>query len=118
MAEAAGLIRNARPPPKPRRTSCRCCRRARGKATSGARRRAAHDAQEDELRHVPAHGDDNVAFLPLDDARLSRSLDELIARRVAFLTDYQDAAYAKRYSDFVAKVRAAEAANARRAAPT
>jgi indolepyruvate ferredoxin oxidoreductase len=67
--------------------------------------------QEDELRHVPEHGED-VAFLPLDDARLSRSLDELVARRVAFLTDYQDAAYAKRYADFVARVRAAEQARA------
>jgi indolepyruvate ferredoxin oxidoreductase len=66
----------------------------------------------DDLRHVPAHGDDNVVFLPLDDARLSRSLDEVIARRVKFLTDYQNAAYAKRYSDFVAKVRAAEEAKA------
>src|SRR5690606_1668852 len=45
--------------------------------------------REDELRHLPA-GADNVAFLPLDDARLSRSLDELIARRSAFLTEYQD----------------------------
>jgi len=68
-------------------------------------------ANEDELRHVPAHGGD-VAFLPLDDARLSRSLDEVIARRVAFLTDYQNAAYAKRYGDFVAKIRAAEQAKA------
>ena len=34
----------------------------------------------------------------------------MIARRAAFLTDYQDAAYAKRYTDFVAKVRAAETA--------
>ncbi|MBZ4038132.1 indolepyruvate ferredoxin oxidoreductase family protein [Novilysobacter selenitireducens] len=68
---------------------------------------------EDELRHVPAHAaGDNVAFLPLDDARLSRSLDELIARRVAFLTDYQDAKYAKRYADFVARVRKAEAERA------
>ncbi|UZW60791.1 indolepyruvate ferredoxin oxidoreductase family protein [Lysobacter enzymogenes] len=66
---------------------------------------------EDELRHLPAGAKadgDNVAFLPLDDLRLSRSLDELVARRVVFLTDYQDAAYAKRYSDFVAKVREAE----------
>ncbi|MEM7224245.1 MAG: indolepyruvate ferredoxin oxidoreductase family protein [Pseudomonadota bacterium] len=39
----------------------------------------------------------------------STSLDDLIARRVAFLTDYQDAAYAKRYSDLVSRVRAAEA---------
>src|SRR5690606_481339 len=72
--------------------------------------RAARDG--DELRHVPAHGGDGVAFLPLDDARLSRSLDELVARRAAFLTDYQDAKYAKRYTDFVAKVRAAEQAQA------
>ncbi len=62
---------------------------------------------EDELRHVPEHGS-GVAFLPLDDARLSRSLDEIVERRVAFLTDYQDAAYARRYSDFVARVREAE----------
>jgi indolepyruvate ferredoxin oxidoreductase len=56
------------------------------------------NAIEDELRHVPAHGGADVAFLPLDDARLSRSLDEVVARRVAFLTEYQNAAYAKRYS--------------------
>ena len=36
----------------------------------------------------------------------------MIARRVAFLTDYQSAGYARRYSDFVAKVRAAETAKA------
>jgi indolepyruvate ferredoxin oxidoreductase len=42
--------------------------------------------------------------------RLSQSLDEVIERRVKFLTDYQDAAYARRYSDFVAKVRVVEAA--------
>ena len=43
-----------------------------------------------------------------DSQRLSESLDEMVARRSAFLTDYQDAAYARRYTDFVAKVRAAE----------
>jgi indolepyruvate ferredoxin oxidoreductase len=43
---------------------------------------------------------------------LSRSLDEMIARRVAFLTDYQDAAYAKGYADLVARVREVEAAKA------
>ncbi|HEY4556446.1 MAG TPA: DUF6537 domain-containing protein, partial [Lysobacter sp.] len=75
---------------------------------------APRDARnEDELRHLPnaaavQPGADTVAFLPLDDARLSRSLDELIARRVQFLVDYQNEAYARRYSDFVAKVRAAE----------
>jgi indolepyruvate ferredoxin oxidoreductase len=36
-------------------------------------------------------------------------LDERIARRAAILTDYQNAAYAQRYLDLVARVRAAEA---------
>jgi indolepyruvate ferredoxin oxidoreductase len=40
--------------------------------------------------------------------RLSTRLDEIIAHRSDFLTGYQDAAYAKRYVDFVAKVLAAE----------
>jgi indolepyruvate ferredoxin oxidoreductase len=66
---------------------------------------------ESELRGLPegsAGNGNHVAFLPLDDLRLSRSLDELIARRSAFLSDYQNAAYAKRYTDLVSKVRAAE----------
>ena len=37
------------------------------------------------------------------------SLDEVVATRVAFLTGYQDAAYAQRYADYVAKVRQVEA---------
>jgi indolepyruvate ferredoxin oxidoreductase len=37
-------------------------------------------------------------------------LDDVIARRIAFLTDYQDAAYAAQYSDLVARVRQAESA--------
>ena len=44
-----------------------------------------------------------------DSQRLSQSLDELVERRVKFLTDYQDAAYAQRYASLVAKVRDAEA---------
>jgi len=39
---------------------------------------------------------------------LSGDLDELVARRVDFLTDYQDAAYAARYTALVERVRAAE----------
>ena len=35
-------------------------------------------------------------------------VDELVAKRVAFLNDYQDATYAATYSAFVDKVRAAE----------
>ncbi len=36
-------------------------------------------------------------------------MDEIVARREAFLTDYQDAAYAARYRALVDKVKAAEA---------
>ncbi len=64
-------------------------------------------ANDSELRGLPdedAHAD----FDPLDDARLSRSLDELIARRAAFLADYQNRAYAKRYTRLVGRVRSAE----------
>ena len=46
---------------------------------------------------------DNVVALP-------KSLDEVIARRAALLTGYQDAAYAERYRSLVARVRSAEAA--------
>jgi indolepyruvate ferredoxin oxidoreductase len=41
------------------------------------------------------------------------SLDELIERLAAFLTDYQNAAYAQRYRDAVAAIRTAEATRAR-----
>jgi indolepyruvate ferredoxin oxidoreductase len=40
----------------------------------------------------------------------AETLDQLIARRVAFLTEYQDAAYAERYRTMVEKVRSVEAA--------
>ncbi|MBS0345503.1 MAG: indolepyruvate ferredoxin oxidoreductase family protein [Proteobacteria bacterium] len=36
------------------------------------------------------------------------TLDERIARRAAILTDYQDAAYARRYTELLARVRTAE----------
>jgi indolepyruvate ferredoxin oxidoreductase len=45
---------------------------------------------------------------PLDDAKISATVDESIARRIAFLTDYQNAAYAQKYKALVDKVRAAE----------
>ena len=41
---------------------------------------------------------------------VSATLDDGIARRVAFLTDYQDASYANGYADLVNLVRAAEGA--------
>ncbi len=49
-----------------------------------------------------------AAAAPLEDAKLSATLDEQIARRVAFLTDYQDAAYAAKYKALVDKVRGTE----------
>ena len=42
--------------------------------------------------------------------RLSSSVEETISRRVAFLTDYQNAVYAADYADFVAGVHRAEEA--------
>jgi indolepyruvate ferredoxin oxidoreductase len=44
----------------------------------------------------------------LDDTTLSTSLDEQIARRMTFLTDYQNATYAQKYKALLDKVRAAE----------
>jgi indolepyruvate ferredoxin oxidoreductase len=69
-------------------------------------RRAAHDPAAVEARAMPA------AELP-DHRRRSASLDEMIERRVADLTEYQDAAYAKRYHALVARVREVEAKRVR-----
>jgi indolepyruvate ferredoxin oxidoreductase len=69
-------------------------------------RRAAHDAAAVEALIKPA------PEAASDARRISQSFDEVVARRVAFLTDYQNAAYAARYRTLVDKVRAAEAAKA------
>jgi indolepyruvate ferredoxin oxidoreductase len=57
------------------------------------------------LAEAPA----DAAASTLDDEVLSTTLDETIERRVAFLTDYQDRAYAGRYVALVDTVRQAEA---------
>jgi indolepyruvate ferredoxin oxidoreductase len=44
-----------------------------------------------------------------DARKLSQSFDEMVARRVAFLTAYQDARYAARYRAWVERARDAEA---------
>jgi indolepyruvate ferredoxin oxidoreductase len=62
-------------------------------------RRAAHDWASVEKLLTPAQ----VIELKKRDA-----LETVVARRVEFLTQYQNAAYAKQYSDFVEKVRAVE----------
>jgi indolepyruvate ferredoxin oxidoreductase len=47
-----------------------------------------------------------------DARRVSQSFEEMVERRVAFLTAYQNAAYAARYRSWVEKAKAAEAAKA------
>ena len=37
--------------------------------------------------------------------RLAETLDEVIARRVVWLTNYQSAAYAARYAGWIARIR-------------
>jgi len=64
-------------------------------------RRAAHDLARVEQLATPAE------VIPISQ-HLSRSLDELIARRVEFLTDYQDAKYAARYRVLIDRVRQVE----------
>jgi indolepyruvate ferredoxin oxidoreductase len=64
-------------------------------------RRAAVDLARVERAAVPAKP--VVMQMP-------QSLDSLIKKRVDFLTGYQDAAYAARYADLVARVREREAA--------
>jgi indolepyruvate ferredoxin oxidoreductase len=66
-------------------------------------RYAAIDPERVAARALPA------AAIP-ESHRLSATLDELIERRVAFLTAYQDAAYAERYRQRVARVRQREGA--------
>ncbi|WP_425477446.1 indolepyruvate ferredoxin oxidoreductase family protein [Thermomonas haemolytica] len=109
VVEAAGIVRN--PPTAAEATPHALpllAATANDAGESGLTPFAADLRDGDELRHVPASHAGAPIFAPLDDARLSRSLDELIARRTAFLTDYQSARYARRYADFVAQVRTAE----------
>jgi len=63
-------------------------------------RYAAHDPEAVRRTVFP----DNVVEL----RRFSSSLEELVARRVEFLTGYQNAKYAQRYADLVERVRKVE----------
>jgi indolepyruvate ferredoxin oxidoreductase len=64
-------------------------------------RRAAIDHDSVAARAMPADA------VP-ETHRWSETLDEVVSRRVAFLTRYQNAAYAARYAHRVARIRAAE----------
>jgi indolepyruvate ferredoxin oxidoreductase len=68
-------------------------------------RRAAIDRAFVEARAVPQ------GAVP-ESHRFSESLDEVIARRTAFLTGYQNAAYARRYAARIHGLREIEAARA------
>ncbi|HEY3910420.1 MAG TPA: indolepyruvate ferredoxin oxidoreductase family protein [Stellaceae bacterium] len=66
-------------------------------------RRAAEDPVLVEARAT------SRAAIP-ESHHLSETLDQMIARRIAILTDYQDAPYASRFAEIVRQVREAEAA--------
>jgi indolepyruvate ferredoxin oxidoreductase len=63
-------------------------------------RRAAHDPETVRAMALKAQGGEKPA--------LAQTLDEIVARRVEFLTAYQNAAYGKRFADRIARLRAAE----------
>jgi indolepyruvate ferredoxin oxidoreductase len=69
-------------------------------------RRAAVDPKAVEALIEPRPQEQN------DSLRLSQSFAETVDRRAAFLTDYQNAAYARRYRNWVEKVRTVEAEKA------
>lgn len=62
---------------------------------------AAHDLEAVKKLVAPAQ---------VIELKRAQTLDDIVTKRIAFLTDYQDAAYALQYSDFVNKVKAGEAA--------
>ncbi len=69
-------------------------------------RMGAHDPQRVQRATETEH---NVPTgLAIDDRKIAQTLDERIARRVQFLTDYQDAAYAARYRELVDRAQQAE----------
>jgi indolepyruvate ferredoxin oxidoreductase len=69
-------------------------------------RRAAVDPAAIDALIAPAPNEVN------SDRQLSQSFDEMVARRVEYLTAYQDAAYAARYRRWVEEVKTVEALKA------
>ncbi|SFL19699.1 indolepyruvate ferredoxin oxidoreductase family protein [Shimia haliotis] len=61
------------------------------------------NARAFDLGRVLAHDPEAISF---EEAPTAETLDEVIARRVAFLTDYQDAKYAARFEDRIAALKA------------
>ncbi|MDJ0948988.1 MAG: indolepyruvate ferredoxin oxidoreductase family protein [Alphaproteobacteria bacterium] len=68
-------------------------------------RRAAVD-----LANIEAIAEPPLEFKPRE---IAKTLDDMVAKRVEFLTGYQNAAYAERYRDLVGRVQAVEADKAK-----
>jgi indolepyruvate ferredoxin oxidoreductase len=66
------------------------------------RRAVLNEAEVENLARPAAEGAENARHL-------SQSFEEIVARRVAFLTTYQSARYARRYRRWVDRAQAAEA---------
>jgi indolepyruvate ferredoxin oxidoreductase len=75
------------------------------KRAFGWGRLAAHDRRRVESAAKP--------MTPSEPPKPSETLEEIIRRRVNFLTEYQNAAYARRYADLVRSVETAERTRAR-----
>jgi len=75
------------------------------KQAFGWGRAAAHDADM-----VAQAARSNGMTAQVIDFKRPPSLEEVLAKRVDFLTQYQNAAYARQYSDFVAQAQHAESA--------
>jgi indolepyruvate ferredoxin oxidoreductase len=75
------------------------------KQAFGWGRAAAHDADM-----VAQAARRNGMTAQVIDFKRPPSLEEVLAKRIDFLTQYQNAAYARQYSDFVAQAQHAEAA--------
>ncbi|HEX7989830.1 MAG TPA: indolepyruvate ferredoxin oxidoreductase family protein [Stenotrophomonas sp.] len=111
VQQAAGLIHNAQTDAERKPAALRELPPGEWEGNeAGAPSAPRNPGNEPDVRGLPAASrtSGEAAFASLDDAHLSRSLDELIARRSSFLTDYQDAAYANRYRTLIDAVRSAE----------
>jgi indolepyruvate ferredoxin oxidoreductase len=70
-------------------------------------RRAAHDLQSVERAAGP------VTPLAMARPDIAQTLEEVVERRIKFLTGYQDEGYARRYKDLVVRVQRAESERAK-----
>ncbi len=70
-------------------------------------RRAAHDLKAVERVARP------LTPTAMAEPDIATSLEDIVERRIDFLTAYQDAAYARRYKDLVVRVQRAEAERAK-----